>query len=64
MLIKWGVNRFTQRGPSDQGMEGQVEAKVEKRNGYRDRKMWYLRRQREEGVLRRKWYGIQYYQKV
>ena len=44
-------------------MEGQVEAKVEKEQLQRQEDV-VSQKAREEGVLRRKWYGIKYYQKV
>lgn len=44
-------------------MKGQVEAKAEKEQLQRQEDV-VSQRAREEGVLRRKWYGIKYYQKV
>lgn len=44
-------------------MEGQVEAKAEKEQLQRQEDV-VSQKARKEGVLRRKWYGIKYYQKV
>ena len=50
-------------GAQDRGTEGQVEAKAEKEQLQRQEDV-VSQKAREEGVLRRKWYGVKYYQKV